>query len=82
MGVRICRISRKELAALFVDGSKWPDVTVVNGVPADAVCVGISSDLYHDQDMVAIKFEHPSFKEARKGASLPVLSVGFKRPGE
>ncbi len=71
--LKIVQLPEEGIGLLFYDGAT---VRVHNGIPRDAVCLGVHADWSHRTLCVA--FEHPSFPLCPEGAEPIRENIGFE----
>ncbi len=73
MGQKILRMSRQFFNAMLETGER--NYRVINGLPADAVMIGISDQFYFSTDEIAVKFESEEWPEITPGDAIPVMDL-------
>ena len=70
--IKIMSIDRECFAGLFRQQDRQ---LIFEGLPDDAMVVGISEHVFFDRDLIAIKFESATFPEVEEGHAAPELQI-------
>lgn len=75
---RIVKVSGPLLAGMLIQDAEI-HARCVTGIPIDAKLIGVALHTQFDADVIALKFEHPSFDPVLESETIPVAAVKFER---